>query len=133
MNKFLSALIAPILAAFPLLASAQPVQPDLDAQVHCSVVFGLIAREQNNGRSGARRFPAMDEPGKAFFVKTGMRLLDERKMPIEDLEAFYVARVGEVDAALGSGSTRAKALDAEYAGCVPLFAQVVPDAPPLVK
>jgi hypothetical protein len=133
MSKLISALIAAVLAALPIFAAAQPAKPALDAQVHCAVVFGLVAREQNNRRPGASRFPAMDEPGKAFFVATGMRVLDEGKVTIDQIEPYFIARVAEVDDTIAASPDPAKALDAEYAKCVPLFAQVVPEAPPLVK
>ena len=133
MRKSFTVLLATVLAALPGLALAQSAKPELDAQVHCAVIFGLIARDQNNSRPGADRFPKMDEPGKAFFVATGMRMLEEQKIVIDQLEPFFTARISEVDSSLGKGADRAKGLDAEYAKCVPLIAQVVPDAATLVK
>jgi hypothetical protein len=131
MRKLLTALIAFLFTAFPALAEA--VEPDLDRQVHCAVVFGIVAGEQKAGRPGADRFPAMNEPGKAFFVATGTRLIEERKLPLEQMEPFFIARVREVQSAIAQSPNPAKALEAEYAKCLPLFALVAPEAMPPVR
>jgi hypothetical protein len=131
MRRLLTTLIAFLFTAFPALAEA--VEPDLDRQVHCAVVFGIVAGEQKGEKPGADRFPAMNEPGKAFFVATGMRLLEERKLPIEQVEPFFIARIREVRSAIAQAPDPAKALEAEYAKCLPLFALVAPDAAPKVK
>lgn len=131
MRKLLTALIAFLFTTFPALADA--VEPDLDQQVHCAVVFGIVAGQQQGGRPGADRFPAMNEPGKAFFVATGTRLIEERKMPLEQMEPYFIARVREVQSAIAQSPNPAKALEAEYAKCLPLFALVAPEATPKAR
>lgn len=128
MGKLFTTLIAFLFTAFPALAEA--VEPDLDRQVHCAVVFGIVAGEQQGGKPGSDRFPAMNKPGKAFFVATGLRLIEERKLPIEQMEPYFIARVREVQSAIAQSPDPARTLEAEYARCLPLFALDAPDAAP---
>ena len=130
MQKPLTFLIALVLTTLPLGAAADPVQPDLDEQVHCSVIFALIAREQDAGKSAVTHYPAMDEPGRAFFVETGLRLINERKMPVEDMRPYFMARVNEVQEQIAASPDPTKALDDQFNRCLPLFAAVAPEAAP---
>ena len=51
-------------------------------------------------------------------------------MPLEQMEPYFIARVREVQSAIAQSPNPAKALEAEYAKCLPLFALVAPDATP---
>ena len=84
MIKPAAILLAAALCAAPALAAA-PKLPELDAQVHCALVFGQVAREQSQKLPRADRFPVMAGPGREFFVVTGARALDEKAVTLETI------------------------------------------------
>lgn len=131
MIKFSAILFAAALGAIPAWSSAAASQmPQLDAQVHCALVFGKIAREQSQKVPRSERFPVMAGPGREFFVVTGARALDEQAVTIQTIEAYYMSRFAALQDSLTKSPDPAAALDREYAQCLPQFAQVAPKFTP---
>ena len=109
-------LIAAALCAVPAWSSAAaPQLPELEAQVHCALVFGKVAREQSQKVPRSDRFPVMAGPGREFFVITGARALDEKAVTLATIEAYYVSRFAVLEDSLTKSADPAAALDREYA------------------
>ncbi len=134
MNRTLLAADAALVLVNPFAALAQantaagPL-PDLDAQVRCAALFALVVAEQNSKVPGADRFPPLEVIGKSFFISTGLRLIDERKMPPEQLQSFYMAQIAVIRSDHAKAADPAGARDAEVAGCLKM-AESVPPPPP---
>ena len=110
--------------------AASPKLPDLDAQVHCALVFGQVTRNQSQKLPGADRFPAMAGPAREFFVRTGARTLDEKAATLETIESYYLTRLTTLQASLAMAPNPAAALDREFAACLPQFQSVAPALTP---
>ena len=130
MIKPMAILLAAALGALPILATAAPKLPDLDAQAHCALVFGQVTREQSQKLPGADRFPAMAKPAREFFVRTGARTLDEKAATIETIESYYLTRLTALQDSLAKAPDPAAALDREFAACLPQFQAVAPEMAP---
>ena len=134
MIKPAAILLAAALYAAPALSSAAaPSLPNLDAQVHCALVFGQVAREQSQKLPRADRFPVMAGPGREFFVVTGARALDEKAVTLETIEAYYMSRFAVLQDSLTKSADPAAALDREFAQCLPQFGQVAPKFTPVPR
>ncbi len=134
MFKPAAILLAAALCAVPALPSAAaPALPALEAQVHCALVFGQIAREQSQQLPRADRFPVMAGPGREFFVVTGARALDEKAVTLATIEAYYMSRFAVLQDSLIKSSDPAAALDREFAQCLPQFGQVAPKFTPVPR
>ena len=134
MIKPAAILLAAALGAVPAGSSAAaPLLPPLEAQVHCALVFGKIAREQSQKVPRSERFPVMAGPGREFFVVTGARALDEKAVTIQTIEAYYMSRFAALQDSLTKSPDPAAALDREYAQCLPQFAQVAPKFTPVAR
>ena len=129
MIKPAAILLAAALCAAPALAAA-PKSPELDAQVHCALVFGLVAREQSQKLPGSDRFPVMAGPGREFFVVTGARALDDKAVTLGTIEAYYMSRFAVLQDSLTKSADPAAALDREFAQCLPQFGEVAPKFTP---
>jgi hypothetical protein len=123
-------LIAAMLGAMPLAASAAPKLAPLEDQAHCALVFAEVTRQQSNAEPRADRFPAMAKSAREFFVRTGARTLDEKAATLETIEGFYVTRLRALKDSLTKSADPAAALDREYAACLPQFAAVAPEFTP---
>lgn len=133
MNRTLFAAVAALALINPLAALAQTgapasVLPDLDGQVRCAALFAMIAAEQNSKVPGSDRFPPMQERGRDFFISTGLRQIEERKMPPEDMQAYYVAQIAVIRSDHAKAADPARAVDAEMATCLKM-AETAPPAP----
>lgn len=112
----------PSLAATAPAAATPPPQPQVEQQVRCSIVFALVAQQQARKTPGADRFAPMAEPGRAFFVATGLRVIEQQVITQAALQEFYITRVAKVQADLAAAPQPAAALDREMAQCLPLLA-----------
>jgi hypothetical protein len=134
MKRTLLAAVAALALANPLAALAQiqgeaSALPDLDAQVRCAALFALIAAEQKSNAPGADRFPPLEVIGKSFFISTGLRLIEERKMPPEQMQSFYMAQISVIRSDHAKTADPALAVEAEVTGCLKM-AESVPPPPP---
>jgi hypothetical protein len=131
MNRTLLAAVAALALVNPLSALAQSpgkaaALPDLDAQVRCAALFALLVAEQNSKVPGADRFPPLEGIGKSFFIATGLRLLDERKMAPEQLKPFYMAQISVIRADHAKAADPAQAVETELVGCLKMAEQLPP-------
>ena len=131
MNRTLLAAAAALAFLNPLSAMAQSqgkaaALPDLDAQVRCAALFALIAAEQQSKVPGADRFPPLNELGRNFFVATGLRLIEERKMLPEQMQPFYRAQIAVIRADHAKAADPARVVDAEMVGCLKMAEQLPP-------
>ena len=134
MIKPAAILFAAALCAVPAWSSAAaPRLPELEAQVHCALVFGLVAREQSQKLPRSDRFPVMAGPGREFFVITGARALDDKAVTLETIEVYYMSRFTVLQDSLSKSADPAAALDREYAQCLPQFGQVAPKFAPVPR
>ena len=138
MIKFFALSAAFLFSSMPGLAapaaSSAPVTPPaplagIEQQVRCSIVFALVAQLQAKGLAGADRFAPMAAPGKAFFVATGLRVIEDKVVEQAGLQQYYSDRVAKVRADLAAAPAPAAALDREVAQCLPLLAAATTAAP----
>ena len=106
-----------------------PSPEDKRALLQQKLLFALVVAEQNSKVPGADRFPPLEVIGKSFFISTGLRLIDERKMPPEQLQSFYMAQIAVIRSDHAKAADPAGARDAEVAGCLKM-AESVPPPPP---
>lgn len=123
-------LIAALLLALPAPALAAAPGPDLDLQMRCAALFALVAGEQDRKVPGADRFPPLNERGKAFFVATGVRLIDERGLTREAIAPLFRREIGTLQAEFAAAPDPAAHADAQMALCLPLLPPQSPDALP---
>lgn len=131
MNRFHLAAAAALTLLNPFAAVAQTAAsvaalPDLDAQVRCSALFAIVAADQKVKKPGADRFPNMEGIGRDFFISTGLRLIEERKLPPESLKDFYMARIGVIKSDHAKTADPARAMDTDMAACLKMAEQVPP-------
>lgn len=115
--------------AAPAVAATGPAAapgPDLDLQVRCAALFALVAGEQARKAPGADRFPPLGERGKAFFVATGVRLIDQRGLPREAVEPLFRKEIAAIQAELSAAPDPAAQVDAQMALCLPLLPAIAP-------
>lgn len=124
MKRFALAAAAASALIVPLAAEAQPAAPPLAAQERCAALFALVAAEQNSKTPGADRFPPLSERGRDFFVATGLRLMDEVKMPEAEMEPHFRALIARMRAEYAAAPNRNARVDAEMATCLPMLDQV---------
>ena len=124
-------LLAAVLGTLSFGAGAvSPKLPNLDAQVHCALVFGQVTREQSQKLPGSDRFPVMAKSAREFFVRTGARTLDEKAATIATIESYYLTRLTALQESLTKAPDPAAALDREFAQCLPQFQSVAPELTP---
>jgi hypothetical protein len=103
--------IAPALAALAIPAIAQdappaePVpaplaEPELDLEqtmaMRCSIAFALVADMQVVGEEAGLAYPAIEERGREYFVRTMARLMDETGLDRDELRVVLDREVAEV-------------------------------------
>lgn len=87
------------MTALPAVVTAQPVLVDMDTALRCSAAFSIVASEQQRGVAAAKAdYPPLSERGREFFVQTGARLMDERKLTRVQVQARLQAEVGQLQA-----------------------------------
>jgi|GEM_PF-270783 len=66
----------------PELSQAKPKPLSLEDQagLRCSAAFAIVARGQAKGAKNALAYPALDQRGREFFVRTSARLMDATGM-----------------------------------------------------
>lgn len=114
-------IIAALLLALPAPAQSASAQPNLDLQVRCAALFALVAGEQDRKVPGAGRFPPLKERGKAFFVATGVRLIDERGLTRAASAALFRKEIAAIQAEFAAAPDPAAHADAQMALCLPLL------------
>ncbi|HEX4846671.1 MAG TPA: hypothetical protein VFV30_00885 [Novosphingobium sp.] len=128
MNRKLAAALAAIALIAPVALSAKAPaadRPDLDAQARCAALFALVARDQNFKVPGSERYPSMAEGGREFFIETGLRLLNERKMPEAELKPYFVALIDGIEKEHAAAPDPAARRASEMDGCLKMRERVL--------
>lgn len=118
MKRFL---VAAIVLAAP--AGAQPAEPapmtlEQTMLLRCSAVFAVVAGEQQRGVASARAYPPLAERGREFFVRASARLMDERHMAREQVEAALRAEAARFQADAAQAPDRARFVDGAMQPCL---------------
>lgn len=92
--------IALFMAALSMAApaTAQDAVVDLDTALRCSAAFGIVAAEQQRAGPARMGYPPLAERGREFFVQTGARLMDERKLTREQVQSQLQEEVARLQA-----------------------------------
>lgn len=120
-RTIIAALLLALPASAPAVAAPAPAAPNLDLQVRCAALFALVAGEQDRKVPGADRFPPLNERGKAFFVATGVRLIDERGLTREAIAPLFRQEIGALQTEFAAAPDPAAHADAQMALCLPLL------------
>ncbi len=120
-RTIIAALLLALPASAPAVAAPAPAAPNLDLQVRCAALFALVAGEQDRKVPGADRFPPLNERGKAFFVATGVRLIDERGLTREAIAPLFRQEIGALQIEFAAAPDPAAHADAQMALCLPLL------------
>ncbi|MEO6389061.1 MAG: hypothetical protein ABIT16_11890 [Croceibacterium sp.] len=84
-------------ASLAVPAAAQDSPPPISLEqtmlLRCSAMFALVAADQQHQVPSALAYPAMAERGREFFVRSAARLMDERQLTREQIEAALRAEV----------------------------------------
>lgn len=92
--------IVSALAFSPALLAAQTPAPQLSLDhrmlVRCSAALAIVAREQENGKPDALRYPALGERGREFFVRASAQVMDEAGLNRDQIEAALLAEAQEL-------------------------------------
>lgn len=125
-----SALIARAAALLSLAAAApgwaQPAVVDLDTALRCSAAFGIVAADQARGGPLAQDYPALAVRGREFFVQTGARLMDERKLSRDQVQARMRGEVQKLQAETAATADRGAAMRRVMTPCLSLLDATVP-------
>lgn len=120
-RTIIAALLLALPASAPAFAAPASAAPNLDLQVRCAALFALVAGEQDRKVPGADRFPPLNERGKAFFVATGVRLIDERGLTREAIAPLFRQEIGTLQTEFAAAPDPAAHADAQMALCLPLL------------
>lgn len=116
-----------ILASLCLAAPAAAQQPRPEAApmsleqtmlLRCSAVFALVAGDQQRGVQAALAYPPLAERGREFFVRAGARLMDERHLSREQLEAAMRAEVAALQDSSAKSADPARFIDGVMQPCL---------------
>lgn len=110
-----------LLAALSAPAAAQqpaPMTLEQTMLLRCSAAFAMIAGEQERGLARALAYPPLAQRGKEFFVQAGARLMDERLLSREQIEAEVRAEVERLLAGAAEADDRARFVDGVMQPCL---------------
>ena len=113
---------AALFAATPAAQGSAETPPELSFEqatlLRCSAAFAIIASEQGRGNEAALAYPALQDRGKEYFVRTGAQLMDELQLSREEVRALLAAEVGKLQAESGQAQDPAAAVDAVMQPCL---------------
>lgn len=117
--------LAPVADAAPVMA---PVTLSLEQRgaLRCAAAFAIVAGEQARGEANALAYPPLAARGKAFFVATGARVIDEAQIDRAQLQAALAGEVAALQRqAIVAGKPQAT-LAAVMPACLTMLARAVP-------
>ena len=112
-----------VLAAAALAAPATAQEPprftlEQRMQLRCSAVFALVAGEQQRGVISAAAYPPLAERGREYFARTGAALMDDLKLPREQVEARMRAEAAALQKEASEAPDRAAYIDSLMRPCL---------------
>jgi hypothetical protein len=111
-----------ILAALVALPAAAQEAPRYTLEhrmlLRCSAAFAIVAGEQARGMAPALAYPPLGERGREYFVRSSVRLMDELKLPRQEIEASLRAEVETLQQASAAAANPAGYLDGVMQPCL---------------
>ena len=114
----------PTLLAFALVAAPVAAQPlpalSLEQQMllRCSAAFAIVANEQERGVHSQNTYPPLQQRGREFFVRSGVRLMDELDLSREQVQALVKAEVERLQGASMESDDPAAYVDSVMRPCL---------------
>jgi hypothetical protein len=87
-------------------------------QLRCSAAFAIVADEQKRGVASARAYPPLGERGREYFARTGARLMDDLKIPREQVEASMRTEAAALQKEASQAPDRAAYIDSLMRPCL---------------
>lgn len=117
--KIIPLLLSAALLAAPAAAQEQPrFTLEQRMQLRCSAVFAVVAGEQARGVVSASAYPALGERGREYFARTGARLMDDLKIPREQVEASMRTEAAALQKEASQAPDRAAYIDSLMRPCL---------------
>lgn len=114
-------LAAAVLLAAPAAAQQAETAPMTLEQtmlLRCSAVFAVVSGEQDRGVASARAYPPLGARGREFFVRASARLMDERHLSREQVEAVLRAEAERFQTEAAQAPDRARFIDGAMQPCL---------------
>lgn len=79
-------------------APIEPVHLSLEQRMllRCAASFALVANRQQAGEQWALAYPPLDERGRAFFVRSGARVMDEAALDTAALDRILAGEAQDI-------------------------------------
>lgn len=79
-------------------APAEPPRLSLEQRMllRCAASFALVANRQQAGEQWALAYPPLDERGRAFFVRSGARVMDEAALDTAALDRILAGEAQDI-------------------------------------
>lgn len=121
------------LMTMPLAAQTPlPPEPSLTLEhqtaLRCSAMFAIVAADQSRGAKWALAYPPLQLRGREYFVRTGVRLLDDSGLNRTEVQALFQREA----ATLRSDMARTGDPAAVLAGTMPLCLELLETTMPVV-
>lgn len=117
--KIVPLLLSAVLLAVPAAAQQAPsLTLEHRMMLRCSAAFAIVAGEQQRGVVTAQAYPPLGERGREYFARTGARLMDDLKMPREQVEMAMRAEAEAVQKAASEAPDRNAYLDSLVRPCL---------------
>ena len=77
---------------------AEPVHLSLEQRMllRCAASFALVANRQQAGEQWALAYPPLDERGRAFFVRSGARVMGEAALDTAALDRILAGEAQDI-------------------------------------
>lgn len=76
----LALLVLPAFAAAQPAPTAHPLSLENQTALRCAAAFAIVADGQARGKKDALAYPALDQRGREFFVRSSARVMDDTGM-----------------------------------------------------
>src|SRR5690348_10593356 len=117
--KIVPLLLSAALLAAPAAAQEEPrFTLEQRMQLRCSAVFAVVAGEQARGVVSAAAYPPLGERGREYFARTGARLMDDLKIPREQVEASMRTEAAALQKEADQAPDRAAYIDSLMRPCL---------------
>jgi hypothetical protein len=118
MKRLLAAAVLLAAPAFAQQAETAQLTLEQTMLLRCSAVFAVVAGEQDRGVESAKAYPPLGARGKEFFVRASARVMDERHLSREQVEAALRAEAARFQADSARAPDRARFVDGAMQPCL---------------